>query len=206
MFKALINSPVTLIYWTFLIGNHGARPPERNVVNGFSHGIKLVKVLLLFIVVCIEHAEVNAQSVLRSTVGSSGSSQLVISDGKPYFISQTIGQQSITGTAIRNGHTIRQGFQQPPYSLTIGDADNTSDLEALVFPNPFQQSIDILFSGEIEQPIQVMIHDIMGRLVLSKSHDAAQLLYLPLRHIANGTCLLHVAVGNRSFTRRIIKH
>jgi hypothetical protein len=147
-----------------------------------------------------------AQSIARSTTGAGGSSQLIISNGKPYFISQTIGQQSITGTSVRNGHTIRQGFQQPPGSFFIGEPEVDSNLEAQVFPNPFQLSLDILFPGKTEQDIQVFIHDIQGRIVYSKTHSATQLLYLSLGHISSGSYLLNVSVGNRSFTRSIIKH
>lgn len=89
--------------------------------------------------------------------------------------------------------------------FTIEEPGLNSDLEALVFPNPFQQSLDILFREEIESDIQVIVHDVMGRQLLHETHDASQSLRLPLEFLAGGSYLLHVTVKNKGFTRKIIK-
>lgn len=162
----------------------------------------IVSITILLILFSIP--AVHAQSIARSTTGVSGSSQLVISGGKSYFISQTIGQQSLVGSAFSHDHFVLQGYQQP-FGFVVKEPEIKSDLEALVFPNPFQQSLDILFREKIDTEIQVIVHDVMGRLVVSKSYDASQSLKLSLEFLASGSFLLHVAVENKSFTRKIIK-
>jgi hypothetical protein len=63
----------------------------------------------------------SSQSIIRSSVGSGGSSQSISIKEKTYFISQSIGQASVIGYASSNGYGIRQGFQQPPYILIVSE-------------------------------------------------------------------------------------
>ena len=83
-----------------------------------------------------------AQSVVRSNVGSAGSSQTIISNKSSYFISQSIGQSSVIGTS----GVIRQGFQQPPTSFIIRESGTKNEYHATIYPNPFSGKASIEFS------------------------------------------------------------
>ena len=146
-----------------------------------------------------------SQSIVRSTVGIGGSSQTLIFNNKSYFVSQSIGQASVIGVSTNNGHTIRQGFQQPPHTFEIGLPNEESDLKATIFPNPFQQSIYITFIDLIEDDVSVILHDISGRLILKETFGASQLIALPLENIAIGDFILNVITGKKHLTTSIIK-
>ena len=148
---------------------------------------------------------VYSQSIVRSTLGAGGSSQTVTSNNKSYFVSQSIGQASVIGTTINNGYAIRQGFQQPPHTFIIGPLNELDDLKAIIFPNPFQQSVYISFKDLIENDVSVIIHDISGRLILKETFAASQLIDLPLANIASGDYILNVITGKKHLTTSIIK-
>ncbi|MCK5702189.1 MAG: T9SS type A sorting domain-containing protein [Cyclobacteriaceae bacterium] len=148
---------------------------------------------------------VYSQSVVRSTVGTGGSSQTVTSNNKSYFVSQSIGQASVIGTSTKNGYTIRQGFQQPPHTFIVGTLNELSDLKATIFPNPFQQSVYITFMDLIEDDVSVILHDISGRLILKETFAASQLITLTLENIAIGDYILNVISGKKHLTTSIIK-
>jgi len=146
-----------------------------------------------------------SQSIVRSTVGSGGSSQTVISNNRSYFLSQSIGQASVIGTTTVNGYTLRQGFQQPPYSFIVGQLEKESDLKATIYPNPFQQSLYILFEDVIENDVSVIMHDISGRIIFKERYGPSQLITLQLTTIAPGEYILNVTAGGKHLGASLIK-
>ena len=144
------------------------------------------------------------QSIIRSNVGSGGSSHKVVQKGKTYFISQSVGQASVIGTSSVNGHTIRQGFQQPPHHLITGKplAEN---LTVSVYPNPFSQTVKIAFTNEINEKISVVMFDVNGRVILTKSYKPSQLITLQMQNIASGSYIISVSSGVRKMTVPIVK-
>lgn len=164
-----------------------------------------MKVLILILTFLSSIPFAYSQSIVRSTVGIGGSSQTVTYNNRTYFVSQSIGQASVIGVSAKNGHIIRQGFQQPPHTFEIGLLNEESDLKATIFPNPFQQSIYITFIDLIEEDVSVIVHDISGRLILKKTFPASQLIALPLESIATGDYILNVIIGKKHLTTSIIK-
>jgi len=163
----------------------------------------LTFVLIFNILICVPH--VHSQSIVRSTTGAGGSSQIVISDNKSYFVSQSIGQPGVIGASTSGGMTIRQGFQQPLHTYKIGMLDELSDLKAIVYPNPFQQSINISFMDIVNEEIAVIVHDISGRIIIKETHPASQLITLTLKYMAIGEYILNVTAGKKHLTTSIIK-
>ena len=165
--------------------------------------MKLLCALILIILYCIP--KVHSQSIIRSTVGSSGSSQTVFFNNKPYFVSQSIGQSGVIGTSGLNGYTIRQGFQQPPHSFVISQPYPESDLKAAIYPNPFQQSIHIFFKEEIENDISVIMYNMSGQIILKETYGATQMIILPLANTACGKYILNVIADNKYIITSLIK-
>ena len=64
------------------------------------------KLTLLLALVCFTTSS-HAQKVMRSSVGMGGSSDRVQVEGKHYFVSQSIGQAGIAGTAISGNFIAR---------------------------------------------------------------------------------------------------
>ena len=147
----------------------------------------------------------SSQSIIRSSVGSGGSSQSILVKGKTYFISQSIGQNSVIGFASTNGYGIRQGFQQPPYLLIISEPLAEENLITSIYPNPFSQTIKIAFAHPIDEDISIVLLDIVGRKILDKYYTPSQLIELSLEDIPSGQYLILLKTGERSMTTKIIK-
>jgi len=165
--------------------------------------MKSLLTLIFSIIFC--GPAVHSQSIIRSTTSAAGSSQSVTFNSKSYFVSQSIGQTSVIGTSTKNGYTIRQGFQQPPHSLKIGQPQLHSDLMATIYPNPFKQLVHIFFKEKIDDQVSVIMHDVAGRIILLETYEASQLITLPLAHIASGIYILSIAAKNKHLTSSLIK-
>ena len=150
---------------------------------------------------CILHG----QSVVRSTVGAGGSSQEVNHNGKTYFISQSIGQSGVIGTSTFSGHTIRQGYQQPPYLLIADRALASEDILPVVYPNPFSQEINIAFNEKVESDIAVNVSDISGRSMLQKTFSPSQQIAVSMDGFADGQYILSILTGDKKVSKAIIK-
>ena len=171
--------------------------------NDFVRTMKPAITLLLATLCCVHN--VFPQSIARSTLGSGGSSQTVIVNTKSYFLSQSIGQASVIGTSTVNGYTLRQGFQQPPHSFIVGQLQEESDLKATIYPNPFQQSLNISFKDEIEKDVSVIMHDISGRILIRDRFKPSQLITLRLATLAPGEYILSVTSGSKYLRASLIK-
>ncbi len=146
----------------------------------------------------------SAQQIQRSTLGNGGSSTEISNSDHNYYVSQSVGQSSVTGTLINGKSVIRQGFQQPPIKVEIISED-TSDIQATIFPNPVEANITIQFNEELKKPINVVIYDVLGKQIVNTSEKPTRFFHLNLSHLATGTYLLNIISGNRAFTARLIK-
>jgi hypothetical protein len=151
------------------------------------------------------HAQLNASyKVIRSNLGSSGSSQTVITSNGTYVVSQSVGQSSVIGTYKNNHYYLLQGYQQPLYNIDMKSTFE-SEIPAKVHPNPFQQSIQIVFSSPIQDAIFVMIFDIHGKTIYHREFLPSQNLEINLMDISNGSYFLKVVSNNRHFNSKLIK-
>lgn len=142
--------------------------------------------------------------IMRSNLGSSGSSQQVVTSNGTYIISQSIGQSSVIGTHSNNGYYLRQGYQQPLGKIKVVGGYN-HDLEAKVYPNPFKESITITFSNSILNNISVVMYDVEGKLVHSQEFLPAQNIRVNINNISTGSYFLKVVSGRKHFSTKLIK-
>lgn len=80
------------------------------------------------------------------------------------MVSQTIGQQSITGSFSENKFLIQQGFQQALIT-NIANVTGFVSNQTIAFPNPFVDIIYFNFSQHIKENLTVMVYDNIGRIV-----------------------------------------
>lgn len=96
-----------------------------------------------------------------SVVGSS------ITTSQGYYISQSIGQLSITGFSNLTDKSILQGYQQPVGFKTFNESIEIETLQ--LYPIPVSNKLNLQFSISIEGRCLVEVFDPLGRLVLSKN-------------------------------------
>ncbi|SDW85206.1 Por secretion system C-terminal sorting domain-containing protein [Lutibacter oricola] len=142
-------------------------------------------------------------SILSSTIGSNGTSKIINSNNESYYVSQSIDQTSVIGTFTKNGYTIRQGFQQPKYNI---GSSNNFNLNATVYPNPFNHSVNISFTDTITDSINITITDMSGRTLKSIKHKASQKIELHLEYLSSGIYILKVTTKNKQLITNLLKN
>lgn len=142
-----------------------------------------------------------AQNVQRSSLGMSGASNELVSNNTAYYISQSVGQNSLIGTFANQETTIRQGFQQPFIASKI----IVSELDANIFPNPTEGSINIVLSDSRESTLFLLLYDSFGRLLSNKSIDYKTSYKMDMYSLSSGVYILKLSNGNKNFVAQIIK-
>jgi len=176
------------------------------IIAGLNYGLNTyqMKLIIFMLIVCFCYFSINAQNLQKSTLGNSGFSIQITNSENTYYISQSVGQYSVIGTLINGKHAIRQGFQQPPISVEV-ILDSNSDLNASVFPNPVDTFITVQFSEELKLPINIVIYDIVGKVILNTSKKPTDSFNLDMALYSSGIYLLNLSSGNRKFSARLIK-
>lgn len=160
--------------------------------------MKPLFLLLLLIPICA-----NGQTPLRQTLAQAGSGGLVQAGGRSYFLLQSVGQGSVTGTYTAGNASVRQGYIQPlPILLTGGDSDG---LEALVWPNPFVNGVVARLEAGLEEEVLVQVFDISGRLVQRIAYVPETQLAIPLLNLSQGVYFIRFLSGQKSITKQLIK-
>jgi hypothetical protein len=138
-------------------------------------------------------------------MGVGGFSKTIATEKGNYIVNQSIGQASVIGTYFKNGYTLRQGFQQPFVSPGTVLILPENKLNAILYPNPFHQSINILFNGLITNDVIVTVSDIMGKNILSRRLPSSQLINLPLEYLPDGIYFLKIIAEKKQFNTTLIK-
>jgi Secretion system C-terminal sorting domain len=163
-----------------------------------------MKLRLFITVMCFVGLTLSAQNIQRSTLGSSGDATEITIGDKSYYVSHSVGQNSVIGTFSKDNYTIRQGFQQPPIKVEIiRGLDN--HLNVVVYPNPVKTIVTILFNEVLKASINVVVYDISGKVVIDKSQNPTRSFNLDMSSFASGVYLLKLTSENKKFNARLIK-
>lgn len=152
-----------------------------------------------------------AQGSSSSTISSAGANALV--QGKYY--SHVICQASVaSGTSVRNGLTVRQGFKQPNLiarsiqksGLKIQMAEE-NPIRYQVFPNPFVDQLTIKFSEQSTSPTYIAIYSMTGQLVWESTYptNISEVKLLDFKQVKTGKYILHVLHKGKPHVEGVIK-
>jgi len=151
--------------------------------------------ILTFLLVSIYSFTSNSQTIVRSTIGSIGSSM----GNGTITVQQTAGQPSAT-TFVKNenGSALRQGFHQPYYYEI-----ERNDLNATIYPNPNngQFSFQLAVAENVAFDYQLM--DQQGRLVLKNSGTGNNLIEVNIEQPATSMYHLQIISGDKSSSFKI---
>lgn len=166
--------------------------------------------LLFFLLSSFIFHQLNAQNnsseqLVRSTTGVSGSSEIISANNKTFVIQQSIGQASAIGTFNNVDYILRQGFIQPNVLAKIIDDAIPLNLEAIIYPNPFVESISISFNEKISDNIDVFVYDVLGRVVFSNSYNAEQNITIQFNNLSVANYIIKVLANKKQFVKHIIK-
>lgn len=92
-------------------------------------------------------------------------------------------------------------------SINLGELDNIQLKN--IYPNPFQESVNVEFSIAKNQNYEISIIDIVGNIVFTENKNAELLTYQKLRlnlsHLPQGVYILKIKNGNNIVAERIVK-
>ncbi len=143
---------------------------------------------------------VYGQQLHHQMLSSQGGSS-VTSNG--YSVRYTVGQQSVTGTST-TGYVVQQGFQQSNWGRIL--SQNTISVVTTVYPNPFVDLVKFSFSSSPGSTIDVLVFDILGRLVHSESvQNDSNLISLDLKKLSSAEYLVKLSSGSYIHSAKIIK-
>jgi len=174
---------------------------------------KLISFVFLTFGIYIGHSQISytesetemSYSIIRSNIGASGSSKTFITNNGRYIVSQSIGQSSVIGTSSINGYSLRQGYQQPSILADVIKGINGNELDATIYPNPFQYSIFITFGERITEDVEIDMFDVTGKLIYSKKSPPSQQLRFSITEISNGSYIINVRSSNKRISATLIK-
>ncbi len=144
--------------------------------------------------------------LIRSTLAEAGFTVHASIEGRTYAVQASLGQLSAIGTYYGIKYSAIQGFIQPNNVATLKEPPPFSNLLVSVFPNPFSEVLTISFSKPTLGPVEVEVADILGRIVLSKSYQAAQALEVRFNPISPGIYILKVTYKNQAYLKKITKN
>jgi len=99
---------------------------------------------------------------MKQTLSQNGSSEFIYANNKSYFFQQSIGQGSVINTFNAENYQVRQGFLQPIKAALVNSGFDT-EIDVLVYPNPFQETINLDFQEILVDEITITLHHIAGQ-------------------------------------------
>ena len=162
------------------------------------------KTTVLFLLFSFVVLTMNSQELMRSTLGVSGFSSTITSNFKTYVIQQSVGQASVIGKFQSNGIVARQGFIQPPMLSSKVIVEETN-LQAVIYPNPVNNDVNITFKEAVKESVYIRIFDMLGRSVYNKELNAAQQLKINLSFLASAQYIFLINTGEKQFKANLIK-
>jgi len=153
-----------------------------------------------------------AQHLMNSTLGAGGATKYV--EGRYY--SHIIAQNSVQGTFVQNGITVRQGFKQPlintlfktmPMSNLVSLPKEESTISFKAFPNPFLDRLTITFSSISSLFTELYLYDIQGNVLFEKVYPphTNEIQLTDFTYIRPGKYILRLIHNNKPTTISVIK-
>lgn len=159
---------------------------------------------LVFLLAFFSTGCVLAQLEQRSAITVAGSTSEVVQDSKRYYISESVGQQSVVGTVYNEALIARQGFQQPPFSIQISE-EIISNWNITVFPNPVTDAISVQISEENNEAMIAVIFDVQGREIQRRTFNTTASFQLDVSSLSSGNYLLNIFTKQQQYSSKLIK-
>lgn len=144
--------------------------------------------------------------LLRSTLSSAGGSFALANTNSAYLVQQSIGQLSPINFINPKDQLAIQGFIQPYFLFSAATQESDLGRIAVVFPNPFKQSINLSFLEKISTSLAVSVYTLQGQLIYSERFAASQRIEIRLPALNTAQYILRVEANNQQFNRVIIKN
>lgn len=150
---------------------------------------------------------------MNSTLSGGGATKLV----NGHYVTQVVGQMSVSGTFKNGSLTVRQGFKQPGFGfsyrtqpVTLPPSILKDDIDPIIFtayPNPFLDRFTVSFSREVNYPTQLTLMDMAGNLIFEKIFPSLvkEVDVTNLGNLRVGQYILHITQNGKPSVITLIK-
>ena len=158
-----------------------------------------IPIFLLFLLLV---KSASGQQLHHQMLSSMGSSSTLKSG---MIVLQTVGQQSVTGTATASKLTLQQGFQQSLVAKFF-PIYNVNTIVTTVYPNPFAGIVNVSFSQSIPGDMSIALYNMFGVLIhQQQKQDPPLSLSFNFEHLPSGSYILHLTAKNYAYSKTLIK-
>lgn len=159
-----------------------------------------MKLLLSLFLAMFLVTQLEAQSISKQVIGSSGQS---ITSGT-HTINFTVGE-SIVGV-LENGESIGQGFWAAVASdatLSVETFVNNNTEESInIYPNPASDVIQIKFKLKSATDYQARLFDVSGKEIYNLNKiTEAQIKHIRISHLSSGMYILNVKDNKSDYNK-----
>lgn len=160
--------------------------------------IKIKYKLLVFLLFVFAYTPVSAQ--LHHQMLSSQGSTSETNSG--IVVTQTIGQTSVIGAYTNRQKKIIQGYQQP--FLGRLEFSINPDFEAFIFPNPFDEIINIKYNSESD--IEVSLFDVAQKSIYKSTLHASDVQHtINLEMLSSGVYFIKLQSKKGNYFTKLMK-
>ncbi len=161
-----------------------------------------MRILKFFTILFLFCFSSKAQELHREMISSQGAS-IQLESG--IYVTQTIGQQSLTGN-IFGERKIIQGFQQPYWTSLISSSELPELITINYYPNPVIKNLNFDYTNYNDGVVNVMIFDFAGRIIINQSLNInSGKSIMDLSNLPSGTYLIYLRNNKINYYTKIIK-
>ena len=91
------------------------------------------------------------------------------------------------------------------FSTSVDDLEYAND-QLNIFPNPASDLLNLRFHSEFAEPIEIMLFDIHGKLLVQKKSQSNQLTQLSLDGFSEGLYLVRISTKDKIALKKLILH
>lgn len=157
---------------------------------------------IVFVLILSTNSYSQSVTLLRSSLGVSGSSNQISINGNSYRVQQSIGQGSPIRSFTLDGSILFQGFIQPHSQEQKASA---STLNVRVYPNPFSKNITLQFGNDTHDDVSVIIMDILGRTVFKKTFKGSSEIDFDPGDVSPGQVIIKISTPQKQYVTKLIK-
>ena len=120
-----------------------------------------MRLLISIILIC--YFQITYAQLHHQAISSQGSTNKTASG---ILVTQTVGQQSVTGNHSTKKGIVGSGFQKTAWKSLI--KSNLPSLKILIYPNPFQHKITFVVpTSMVNKNAELSLFDVSGKMVFS---------------------------------------
>lgn len=163
------------------------------------------KYLLLMLLMVVNIVFCQNKVVLHHQMLSSQGTRVLTANN--LFVSQSIGQLSISGNYSNDNLIVQQGFQQYGLFKTIIESPEKDGVTTSIYPNAFVDNVTVEFSSKLNGVCEVQLLDLSGKVLFRDKKEVVnnRMIIGSLGDLPRGMYILQLRALDYNCVVKLIK-